>query len=361
MDVREDDSTISPEPPEPKQVVLTSRPTSRSALVLGWVALGISVVVSALWAFWGTLEAFHEGWWAPTLGGRLLQTFFYLLAMLITITLSLLSIRWPKLGAMIYFLFGTAFTIFIFKERWGNLTWEIVLSWLPVTVMVAGVGLLWWFGRPQPKRWAYLVALAVPLLTCVICAVEPIWRVSHRDMTPQLGELTLPGNGVELTWAPAGPGWVRGVKYACDWDTATDICARLSEDGTQLMETPQGYWRLPTAAEMAASFTRNGKNSGGTWDSMKMQPNYEVWPDKEPPLWDPISETTYWWSSTVDGPDRAYFATFEGRFYSGSKHRRLGSMGFRAVRCATPLTDEKPMLVEAGNGSAGEPSRADGE
>ncbi len=304
----------------------------KRAVVLGWIALGISVAIAGLWAFWGTLEAFHEGWWKPTLGGRLLQTLAYHIAMLITMAMCLFSIRWPRLGAAVYFLLGGAFTFFIFKERWGNLTWDVVLSWVPLTVIFAGVGLLWWFGRPRPRRWAYLIAIAAPLLTSLICAAEPVWRVSHRDMTPQLAELTLPGNGVELTWAPPGPGWVRDAKHACDWHEATRICEHLSEDGSLVLSTTQGYWRLPTAAELVASVTRNGKNTGGMWDSEKKLPRYRVWPDKEPPLWDPIAETIYWWTSTENGPNEAFFMTFEGRLYSSMKEHRLGSMGFRAVR-----------------------------
>jgi hypothetical protein len=28
---------------------------------LGWVAVGLSSAIAALWAFWGILENFHEG------------------------------------------------------------------------------------------------------------------------------------------------------------------------------------------------------------------------------------------------------------------------------------------------------------
>jgi len=40
--------------------------------VVGWTAVGISTLFSTLWAFWGAIEAFHEGWyersWGATLG-----------------------------------------------------------------------------------------------------------------------------------------------------------------------------------------------------------------------------------------------------------------------------------------------------
>lgn len=304
-------------------------------LVLGWIALGISVLVCALWAYWGINEAFHEGWWAPTLGGRLLQTLAYHVPLLICLALCLLAVRWPKAGAVVFFVFGALFSWFIFRERPG-LDLGAFLSWVPVTLAVCGVGILWWFGRPRPRRLALAVAVGVPLAVCAVCAVEPVVRISQRDTETRPAGVRLEAGGVALDWAPPGPGWVRDAAQCCDWREAVRRCSLLSADGTELLGEPRGFWRLPTAAELAASMTRGGVGAGGTWDPASRRAVYRRKPDKEPPLWDPLAETIYWWTATEDGPDRAFFFTFAGDAFSTDKSRRMGSHGFRAVKAAAP-------------------------
>jgi hypothetical protein len=285
-----------------------------------------------LWAIWSTNEAFHEGWWKPTLVGRLQQTAMYHAPLAIMLLLNAVSLRSPRLGGIAYLLFGAWFSWFIFSQRWGHITWEIVLSWLPLTLMLLGVGLLWWYGRPRPLKLAAALALGLPLLVSLACAVEPVWRISQRDFAAQLQMQTVAGNGIALTWAPAGPGWVRDVKQACDWLTAQDICARLSADGSSLLDTPQNIWRLPTVPEAVASLTRHGRNAGGSWDAARGIPSYKVRPDKEPPLWDPLSETIYWWTATPAHPDTAYIVVYNGGVYERTRVSRYGSLGFRAVK-----------------------------
>ena len=90
--------------------------TGRTPYVLGWTVVVLSILATAWWAFWGSIEAFHEGWWAATLGGRLLQTLAYLAPMLILLTVSLIAVRWPKAGAVVYFLLGVLFSVFIFGQ-----------------------------------------------------------------------------------------------------------------------------------------------------------------------------------------------------------------------------------------------------
>lgn len=307
-------------------------PTEGRRLVLGWTALSLGVVACSFWAFWGTNEAFHEGWWAATLGGRLLQTAMYHAPLLICLALCLLAVLAPRAGAVAFFVCGAAFSVLIFRERWGRLDLAAFLSWVPVTFLVAGVGVLWWFGRARPRRLALAVALGVPLAVSAVCAVEPVLRIAARDPQARLEEVRVPGNGVELSWAPPGPGWVRDVVHACDWSEATRIAAHLAADGRSVLAEPQGLWRLPTAEELAASMTRGGGNAGGTWDAAALRASYRRTPDKEPPLWDPLAETIYWWTATEDGPGRAVFFTYAGRAVSALKTRRMGSHGFRAVR-----------------------------
>jgi hypothetical protein len=304
----------------------------RREQICGWLALGLSTLIACLWAFWGIIENFHEGFWSPQLSQRLLGTLAYMSLMLICMALTLLALRWPRLGAVAMFLGGAWFTWFIFSQRRGHLDLGVVLSWLPVTLLVVGVGLLWWWGRPRPLKLAYLIALSLPWLTALCCGIGPAWRVCHRVDDGVTAQRLVPGNGVSLVWAPEGPGWVRDAKHSVNWDQARDICSRLSADGLRLEVAPVGIWRLPTVEEAVRSLTRNGKNAGGVWDANAKRATYRITPDKESPLWRVYAETIYWWTGTAAGPDKAYRLVYDGQVFATRKSYRLGSVGFRAVR-----------------------------
>ena len=304
----------------------------RKEVILGWMALGISTLIAALWAYWGIGESFHEGWWAPTLAGRLLQTLGYMVPMLICLSVGALALRWPIIGGTVYFLFGTIFSALVFNELAPDFRLQAVLSWLPVTLLVIGVGVLWWFGKPRPKRLASYIFFGVPLLTVLVFGAYPAYKVGTRNTDVSLEEQHVKGNGVTLVWAPAGPGWVRGAKDCANWHEATEICSRLSEDGRMLLEKPQNIWRLPTVDEAVRSMARHGVNSGGVWEADLKKAKYLVEPDKEPPLWDPFTETIYWWTSTENGEDEAFTIVYNGGVWSRRKSLGMGSQGFRAVK-----------------------------
>lgn len=303
----------------------------RREQICGWTALGLSTLVACLWAFWGIIENFHEGFWYPELSKRLAMTIAYLAPMLITIVLALLALLRPKLGAVAMFAFGAWFTWFIFAPRWGRLDLGIVLSWLPVTLLVVGVGLLWWWGKPRPLKLAYFIAAGLPLAIALGCGIGPARRVGHRVDDGVATARLVPGNGVELVWAPEGPGWVRDSAHSVPWDQACDICARLSADGSRLEDAPVGVWRLPTVDEAVRSLTRGGKNAGGVWDAAAQRATYRIAPDKESPLWRVYAETIYWWTGTEAGPDKAYRLVYNGQVFPTKKSSRMGTLGFRAV------------------------------
>ena len=72
------------------------------------------------------------------------------------------------------------------------------------------------------------------------------------------------GNGVDLIWAPDGPGWPRA---GGNWYDAQQVCQYLGEDGLTPAPAPQHIWRLPTVDEAVRSMARHGQNSGGVWDA----------------------------------------------------------------------------------------------
>jgi len=337
---------------------LIGRPPTRNEAIAGWIALAISILVAGLWAFWGTLECFHEGWWAPTLGGRLLQALAYHTPLAITLLLLTLAIRWPRFGAVLYFGSGAIFSVFIFRERWGQLDLAAVLSWLPVTVLVIAVGVLWWFGRPRPLKLAFLLGLGLPLLVSLACAVEPVWRIAHRVDDGIRTARLVEGNEVSLVWAPAGPGWVRDTRHSADWHEAVEICAHLSADGTAICDEPQHIWRLPTVDEAVRSLTRGGKNAGGVWDKETGRATYRVQPDKESPLWDSYAETIYWWTATEADADHAWRIVYNGSCWQLPKELGMGSQGFRAVRDPEPPAPVDTDISSAKNTDPGSPLAA---
>ncbi len=301
-------------------------------LNIGWTATILSTIVASWWAFWGANENFHEGWWVPELHIRLLGTLAYLAPMLISMGLAVISIWRPKVGAVLMFLFGLFFTGFIIYQRWGAIDLRIILGWAPVTIMVIGLGALWWFGVPRPVKLAYAIAIGLPLLIAIGFSVEPAIRVSQRVDDGITSERLVSGNGVELIWAPEGPGWVRDQQDSVDWDEAMDLASRLSEDGTQLMDEPLNFWRLPTIDEAVRSLTRGGENAGGEWDTEQERATYRIQPDQESPLWRVWAETIYWWTSTEAGPDRAYRIVCNGQVHALRRDLNMGTLGFRAVR-----------------------------
>ena len=76
--------------------------------MLGWVAVLLVTSAAGFWAFWGAIEAFHEGWWKPQLGLRLLQLAAYLTPAAVFCGLGFTGIRWPRAGATLCILVGVA-------------------------------------------------------------------------------------------------------------------------------------------------------------------------------------------------------------------------------------------------------------
>ena len=52
--------------------------------IVGWIGVGLSIIITCFWAFWGIIESFHEGWYYESLLANLGLTFVqYLSPMLI--------------------------------------------------------------------------------------------------------------------------------------------------------------------------------------------------------------------------------------------------------------------------------------
>ena len=288
----------------------------------GWIAVGLSTVITCFWAFWGIIENFHEGWYYESLLSNLGLMFVqYLSPMLIFMGVTPISIYWSRFGAGLHGILALVIAWFF-----GALTNTVTIV---LMVPLMGLGALYWFGRPQPRKVAASLAIGLSLLTLTVSGIGPVLRVSQRLDDGNLQARLVHGNGADLVWAPDGPGWPR---TGADWYEAQQVCTYLSEDGLTLAPEPQHIWRLPAVDEAVRSMARHGQNSGGVWDAETAKSTYETTPDKESPLWNRYSQVIYWWTATEADENHAYIMVYDGEVWPRSKQISPAYLGFRCVK-----------------------------
>ena len=290
--------------------------------IVGWIAVGLSITITCVWAFWGIIENFHEGWYYESLLSNLGLMFAqYLSPMLIFMGVTLVSISWPRFG-------GGVHVILALLAAWFFQALTNAATFLLIVPLI-GLGVLHWLGRPQPRKLAVSLALGLPILTLTIFGTEPVLRVSQRIDDGNLQARLVHGNEAALIWAPDGPGWPRA---GADWYEAQQVCEYLGEDGLTPAPAPQHIWRLPTVDEAVRSMARHGQNSGGVWDAEITKATYETTPDKESPLWNTHSQVIYWWTATEVDEEHAYIIVYDGKVWTRSKQFGPAYLGFRCVR-----------------------------
>jgi hypothetical protein len=287
----------------------------------GWSAVIFSTILSGFWAFWGSIENFHEGWYFPELWRNLgLMLVQYAPWMFVPMLAGLLALWRPLLGSAAHVLFAAgAFWLFGFRAVGG---------WLLATPVLL-LSALYAYGRPIPLRLARSVLIALPLATAVVSGAYPGWRVMTRPSAVDLSMRQIGGNGVNLVWAPGGPGWDNS---GFSWFEAVRRCDHLTVDGTALAASPQGEWRLPTVNEVVRTMRWRGQNAEGTWDPGARRATYRVMPDKEAPLWNPYSQVIYWWTADEADLDRAYRIAYNGQAHAIPKRSGQGYMACRCVK-----------------------------
>ena len=300
---------------------LTGRWTKRR--LLGWLAVAVSTSISSFWAFWGIIENFHEGWFHESLllnvGLMFVQ---YLSPVIIFVSLTLLAIAFPRVGSVAHAFAGLLLSLLLF-----DLNDTVAMLFVVGPMLILGT--LYWFGRPQPRRFAYILALGLPTLTLFVCGVEPVVRIAGRVDDGNREARLVEGNEVRLVWAAEGVGWPReGVT----WTEALSRCQHLSEDGRTLAESPQNVWRLPTVEEAVRSMARHGVNSGGVWNEQTKVATYKVRPDKESPLWNVHSQVIYWWTATEIDEEKAYIIVYDGKVWPRHKRFAPAYLAYRCVR-----------------------------
>ncbi len=304
-------------------IVQNLKEGSKARQAIGWIGVGITVVLTGVWSFWGIIENFHEGWYAQSLWENIGMLFLqYLLFTFIFSGLGCLSLRFPKIGLVAHIALGV-FTVLFFSGS------SFQVTYLLIAIPLILLGLLYLFGRPKPRKLAYLLIICVPFLIIAVFGGINYARVSKRIDDGDYGLRIIEGNGITLAAAPRGPGWPRG---GVTWEEAMYICAHLSEDGTELMESEQNIWRLPSVDEAVRLMSLHGENSGGVWNEKKKEAQYELTPDKESPLWDVYSQIIYYWTAVEAPNDKAYIIVYDGGVFERKKDSSYGYLGFRAVK-----------------------------
>jgi hypothetical protein len=238
----------------------------------------------------------------------------YISPMLITIVLTLIAIRKNKIGAILFIIIGGILSILV-----NNAIISIPFIFL---------GIIYWFSDFSQKKWKYRLSILLPFLTLIILGIEPAIRVSGRINDENYGIRTIEQNGIALVWAPNGPGWPND---GTDWFKADSICSYLKEDGLSIASQPQNIWRLPSVEEVVKSMKRHENNCKGKLNSNE-EPEYEIRPDKETPLWNPNSKVIYWWTRTEIDENDAFMIVYDGKIWKKSKSFNANYLGYRAVK-----------------------------
>jgi hypothetical protein len=292
---------------------------------IGWVGVSITVVLSSLWAYWGAIENFHEGWYSTSMWENLFMLIFqYLLFTIVFTGLALVALRWKKIGLALH-IAAAGFSVWFFSGA------SFSVVGLMIVIPIIALGLLYYVGEPQPKKWAYRLLIGIPLAIVLALSIPNAIRVSQRMNDRDFGLRIVEGNGVTLAWAPRGPGWPdKGIS----WDEAQRMCTYLSEDGTTLMAQEQNLWRLPTVDEAVRSMMLHGEKAKGVWNLEQGKAVYERTPDKETPLWDVHSKVIYYWTADTSAKDEryAYIIVYHGGVYPKRKTDGQSYLSFRAVR-----------------------------
>jgi hypothetical protein len=296
---------------------------TKRRLILGWIAVGIVVIIASLWAFWGGIENFHEGWYSKSIWENIsMMIVQYFSLALVFIIIGIIGIRFPIASLPLCIVIGIAAAVILSGASFSVL-------WAMIIIPLTGLGLLFFYGRAKPKRLAYILVASLPIAILLITSIIGLVRVSQRVDDGNYGQRRVETESVCLVWAPRGPGWPDdGVSHY----EAREICVHLNEDGTEILDEKVNIWRLPTVEEAVASQMLHGKNAGGTWDPRYEGAIYRFTPDKETPLWDPHSKIIYYWTDTIESEERAYIIVYNGGVYSRSMEIHPDYLSFRAVK-----------------------------
>jgi len=329
----------------------------------GWLAKSSMVLLTAIWAFWGAGELYHEGWW-----GAWYNPLFYLIPWVIFLSLTLVSLKWPFVGGGLILVFGI----------WAGFFFDAIPIGLAI-VMIGGMFLLEGLRLKRlpasfpyrGRNWWIWAAVCPPILIFIGFSARMLPIVLTRQDDGDRSARVIAGNGLDLLWAPEGPGWnwrqpwggypswdsialYGAPPVGMDWkekpgygrqDDGTwrhasggdmarsNLCFFLSDDGMTLMNEPQYFWRMPTVDELVRSLGRHGENAGCIWrGEFRRQVSCEIMPDKETPLWAPDLAPIYYWAAEAYDEQDGFFVSFNGYVNATRKSGGNPRHSYRCVR-----------------------------
>ena len=354
--------------------------------IIAYVAFLIATLFATLW---GTVEFFHEGWYPPYTQGV-----FYAMPIVIFVALLLFTTFFPRIGGAIIVLAGGALVFFWYSRlqaQHADIEPSLYIAW--IVMLLPGIFFLLdgflrkKIGYRRPEKfsfrfyWRHILAVALPLILIIALCLPLLLRNLGRIPLEDFGEVTVAGNGVTLTLAGDGPGWFysnthplvfdgkeykglswnqialfgmepigfEGKRYGPGYDgTRETLYFATQEDfekfnmfrylnyqGTELKETVQDHWRLPSPEEYVRILPSREENAGGQWDTEKGRAQYATPPDKDAPIWAPDMEVIYYWTSVSADEKRTYCVWYTGEVYKVNKTAAADYRGFRAVRNET--------------------------
>lgn len=334
--------------------------------VPGWLVNGIMVLLTVFWTFWGINEMYHEGWW-----GSWLNRLPYLAPIVLFLIPTLIGFGYPFIasGLMAAIAVG-AFFIFGLDDPqmgFGLLLIAGLYLWAGFlkrkVAPVPNTHPRWWRRHP----WS-AVTLMVVFLIILVSSINMLPILLTRYDDGDRSARRIHGNGVDLLWAPQGPGWnwqqpwggypswhsialyglepmgledktgygqmENGWKLATQEDMQDyNLCRYLSEDGLSLLETPLDYWRMPTTDEVVRSLVHDGENAGCTWDGELLRTSLDCQqrPDKESPLWSTEFAPIYYWTADEFDELQAYFVSYNGMVNTTRKNGGNPRHSYRCV------------------------------
>ena len=152
--------------------------------VAGYIALGVMVLVTSLWAFWGVRAMSYQGWWDAW--------YFrlpYLAPAVVGLGLTLIMIARPRAGGWLTIVIGGAFTAWwCYTLVTAGLGLSQILSILPFSGLLVVAGVLSVVDghyrqrlrseegsvptkERLPRKLRYVLAIALPLLVAIIASI----------------------------------------------------------------------------------------------------------------------------------------------------------------------------------------------
>lgn len=336
----------------------------------GWIGTGLITFLNGIWLYWGLGEAFYEGWGVPET-----PWFLFLSIGAAAILFSLLTIRFPIIGGGILMIAGAAFAVWwlIPGLKNGFYSLSVFFERLLLSGGFTLGGLLFIldakFNPPHERHkghWVIrnlrlLISIGIPILVVLVVAAYNLPIVLTRVDDGIRSARLIECHGVDLIWAPQGPGWnwkqdfggypswdslaffgvqplgldssKREDQHATEEDMRrTGLCAFLDEEGLILLSEPQYIWRMPTVNEVASALSFHNQNAGCVWHGQIGRLDCQLRPDKETPLWAPDEPPVYYWVADESDDENAYFVSYTGFVSDQPKDWGNPRHGYRCVK-----------------------------